>query len=128
MLKTKTVKAIELEDWNNFVTEVYGKPYNYQRQDGLKEKGAYPKSVPSRWTYDFKNTEIPFEVNGEEMGVSFETWLNTSPKDTIEYFKDDYENDNFWEETFYPDVNMIINDLHSRGLMEAGEYLIIIDW
>lgn len=28
----------------------------------------------------------------------------------------------------YPDVQMIANDLHAKGLLEAGDYCIEIDW
>ena len=34
----------------------------------------------------------------------------------------------WWERNFYPDVSMIINDLHSKGLLPAGDYSIDIDW
>jgi hypothetical protein len=62
------------------------------------------------------------------MGVSFETWLNTSPEDTKKYFEFEYENKLFWERNFYPHVSMIIKDLYKKGLIEKGEYDINIDW
>ena len=34
----------------------------------------------------------------------------------------------FWERNFYPDVQMIANNLHAKGLIEAGDYVIDIDW
>lgn len=34
----------------------------------------------------------------------------------------------WWVRNFYPDVNMVANDLYEKGLLEAGEYLINIDW
>ena len=34
----------------------------------------------------------------------------------------------FWERNFYPHVEMVMNDLHAKGLVEAGEYVIDIDW
>lgn len=43
----------------------------------------------------------------------------------------DYEDvsDEFdYQRNFYPHVDMIINDLHSKGLLKAGEYYIEIDW
>jgi arginyl-tRNA synthetase len=134
MLKTKTVKLVSVHDWDEFVVEVYGKPYMFQQQDGCKERGIERITAPCKNYEDFENTEIPFVVNGEEMGVSFETWLNTSPEDTLKQFKDEYEgnaafyNDLFWERNFYPDVDMIVNDLYSKGLLEADEYTIVIDW
>jgi hypothetical protein len=34
----------------------------------------------------------------------------------------------FWDRNFYPNVQMVANDLHKKGLLEAGEYSIRIDW
>jgi len=129
-LKTKTVKTITLQDWDEFVMSVYGKPYHLQQQDGCKGRGTEEITVPDEWADDHEATEIPFEVNGNEMGVSFETWLNTSPEDTAKHFNPDYEWENrlFWDRNFYPNVSMIANDLHSKGLIEPGEYVIVIDW
>ena len=128
-LKTKTVKLIEYLDWNNFVIDIYGKPYNFQQQFGV-DRGIERFSVPYPYEdeFDFENTSIPFEVNGNEYGVSFETWLNTSPEDTLKYFDSEFANRLFWVRNFYPDVSMIVMDLHSKGLLEEGEYVIAIDW
>lgn len=136
-LKTKTVQLIELADWDEFVSEVYGKIYSFQQQDDCKPRGTYPFSIPDieydAEEFDYENTEIPFEVNGEEMGVSFETWLNTKVEDTEKHFQSvpygaSYANEMFWERNFYPSVETIIWDLHKRGLLDEGEYMINIDW
>jgi hypothetical protein len=129
-LKTKTVKLISVQDWDEFVSNIYGKPYSFQQQDGCKERGIHKFSAPDPYEneFDYENTSIPFEVNGNEMGVSFQTWLNTSPKDTLKHFENERENNLFWERNFYPDVSMIVNDLHSKGILEEGEYVIEIDW
>jgi hypothetical protein len=129
MLKTKTVKQVSVQDWDEFVSSTYGKPYVFQQQDGCKERGTEEITVPEVYVdCDYEETEIPFEVNGREMGVSFETWLNTAPEETAKHFGSDWENNLFWERNFYPEVRMIANDLHSRGLLEPGEYSIVIDW
>jgi hypothetical protein len=132
-LKTQTVKLISLQEWDDFVISTYGKPYSFQQQDGCKERGIERFSVPHEWEDDYENTSIPFDVDSNEMGVKFETWLNTSPEDTVEYFTDNYcspgsLNNLFWTRNFYPDVSMIVNDLHFKGLLEEGEYVIVIDW
>lgn len=62
------------------------------------------------------------------MGVSFQTWLNTSEEDTAKHFENDWSNQLFWHRNFYPSIDAITDDLYSRGLLEAGEYMIIIDW
>lgn len=77
MLKTKTVKQESVQDWDEFVSSTYGKPYAFQQQDGCKERGTEEITVPEVYVdCDYEETEISFEANGKEMGVSFETWLN----------------------------------------------------
>jgi hypothetical protein len=138
-LKATTVQVIQVSDWDEFVSEVYGKIYSFQQQDDCKPRGTYPFSVPSqgvKWCaeqFDYENTEIPFEVNGEEMGVSFETWLNTKVEDTEKHFQSHpcgvvFAVELFWERNFYPRVETIIWDLYKRGLLDEGEYMINIDW
>jgi hypothetical protein len=127
-MKIKTIKQIDIDEWDGLVEQTYGKIYSFQQQDGCQPRGIVNITVPSNYVEDFENTEIPFEVNGEEMGVSFETWLNTTPEETRKHFKEDYQNRLFWDRNFYPSIDMIINDLHSKGLLEEGKYQINIDW
>jgi hypothetical protein len=127
-MKIKTIKQIDLSEWDNLVEQTYGKIYSFQQQDDCQPRGTVDIAVPSNYAEDFENTEIPFEVNGEEMGVSFETWLNTTPEETRKHFENDFQNKLFWDRNFYPSIDMIINDLHSKGLLEEGEYQINIDW
>lgn len=129
-MKIDTIRQISLQDWDNLVEQTYGKIYSFQQQDGCKSRGVETISTNSEWAEDFENTEIPFELNGDEMGVSFETWLNTSPEDTKKHFnpKFEWENSLFWERNFYPEPNILAADLCKRGLLEPGEYQIKIDW
>ena len=127
-MNIKTIKQIDVFEWDNLVEKTYSKIYSFQQQDGCQSRGIVNISVPSNYVEDFENTEIPFEVNGEEMGVSFETWLNTTPEETRNHFKEDYQNRLFWDRNFNPSIDVIINDLHSKGLLEEGEYQINIDW
>ena len=70
---------------------------------------------------------IPEEVNGEEMEVKFDVWLNRNPEQPISGQMFDWQLDMFWERNFYPDLNTVANDLYKRGLIEAGQYLIHVD-
>jgi hypothetical protein len=131
MIKYRNKKVISVGDFDNLVIETYGKPYSFQQQDGCKERGSFDFSIPDKWGFkDFENTEIPFVVNGDEMGVSFETWLNTTEEDINKHFNPNHrwKADLFWSRNFYPSVNMIIEDLHKKGLIEEGDYTIDIDW
>lgn len=130
MIKVKNVQMIDLYDWDNLVEKTYGRPYSFQQQDGCKDRGTFDLKVPSK-AYDFENDTIPEEVNGEEMGVSFAAWLARDPKqklDTTDNWDREHGLDLFWTRNFYPDVQMIANDLHEKGLLPAGDYVIDIDW
>ena len=128
MLKIKNVKMIEVSDWDKLVSDTYGKPYSFQQQDGCQPRGIFHITIPSEYTCDDEmNDEIPEVINGETMGVRFEKWLERDPKQPIAG-RTDYAVDLWWDRNFYPDIHTLANDLHKRGLIEAGEYSIEIDW
>jgi hypothetical protein len=54
--------------------------------------------------------------------------LNRDPKKPIPNQKYDFELEMWWTRNFYPSVEMVANDLHKKGLIEAGDYVINIDW
>ena len=133
MIKSKNVKMIEVSDWNNFVSETYGRIYSFQQQDGCQSRCTVNITIPSEWTSDEEmNESIPEEVNGEEMGVKFAVWLARDPKQPLSSKKgersDDFGISLFWGRNFYPDLHTVANDLHAKGLIEAGDYAIEIDW
>lgn len=112
------VNMVDLRSLNNFVTQTYGRPYNFQQQDGCRSRGLFYFTVPDKYPIDFKNDTVPDEVNKNEMGVSFAAWLACD----LKMLK------HVWERSFYPDISMIVNDLHQRGLIDAGSYCVDIDW
>ncbi len=128
MLKVKTKNFVDVHDWDNLVIETYGKTYSFQQQDGCKDRGIAKLTVPNNYAYDYKNDSVPDIINGQEMGVSFAAWLARDPDEWNGKAGDERHVDLFWERNFYPDVGMIANDLHAKGLLPAGEYVINIDW
>lgn len=126
-LKYKIKKIIEVSDWDKVVKDTYGRPYSFQQQDGCKDRGTFEFTVPNR-AYDFRNDIVPEEVNCDEMGVSFSAWLKRDPKLPLVDNDSDFSLKLWWERNFYPEFQMVANDLHSRGLLEAGGYTINIDW
>ncbi len=127
MIKVQTKKIIDVQDWDDLVVKTYGKPYNFQQQDGCRARGLFNITIPEEAT-DYENENIPEEINGREEGVSFAAWLARDPKEWNSAPKDEQFVDMFWERNFYPDVQMIANDLNAKGLIPAGEYGIEIDW
>jgi hypothetical protein len=122
-MKTKTVTMIDVDEWDKLVKDTYKKPYSFQQQDGCKDRGIFNLTVPSS-VEDF----VPEIVNHEDMGVSFKAWLARDPKQPLEEDKETWAIVMWWERNFYPDIQIVANDLHEKGLLEAGEYTINIDW
>ena len=130
MIATTTSQIIEVQDFDNLVQETYGRPYSFQQQDGCKERGHEPITVPEEFSDDFENETLSEKVQTREMGVSFKAWLERDPTQKLSNPDDqaDYCLELWWERNFFPDVNMVINDLHNKGLLPAGKYIINIDW
>jgi hypothetical protein len=126
-MKIHKVNMIEVHDWDELVKNTYGRPYNFQQQDGCKERGIWKFTVPDR-AEDYLNKTIPEEVNHPDMGVSFASWLSRDTKTKLKEQKYDYELELWWNRNFYPEFQMVANDLHKRGLLETGDYTINIDW
>lgn len=144
-MKIEIKKVISCQEWDKLVSETYGRPYCFQQQDDCKPRGVESLTVPSEYTNDYEEDTVPEIVNHPEMGVSFKAWLERDPKELIpdddkyrapswkpteDEIKKMRESSTllWWERNFYPDVNMVANDLYEKGLLEAGEYLIRIDW
>lgn len=88
-------------------------------------------TVPCEYPEDYENESIPEEVNGKEMGASFAAWLARDPKqplDSADNWVQEHGLSLFWHRNFYPSLDMIVNDLHARELLPAGNYQIVIDW
>lgn len=128
-MKFTNVSMIDVSDWDDMVVKTYGKPYSFQQQDGCKERGIFNLRVPDN-TYEFDNDTIPETVNHAVMGVRFNEWLVRDPKQELnaENWKSPSAITMWWERNFYPDVQMIANDLYDKGLLSAGDYVINIDW
>lgn len=67
-------------------------------------------------------------VNGDEMGVNFASWLARDPKQLLKNDDSSHSLSLFWERNFYPDIQVVANDLHTKGLIPEGDYVINIDW
>ncbi len=129
MLKTRNQKVVDVNDWDKLVVKTYSRPYNFQQQEGCQDRGIFELTIPSDETMDEEmNDYIPETINGQKMGVKFKTWLSRDPEKQIGKHPELYHITLFWERNFYPDIQTLANDLHAKGLVEAGNYLINIDW
>ena len=126
-MKVRKENLIDVSDWDESVVKAYKRPYSFQQQGGCRPRGVFRISVPDE-AEDFKRDTVPEIVNHKEMGVSFAAWLKRNPEAPLENERDDYFLMLWWERNFYPDIQMVANDLHKRGLLEKGNYAIDIDW
>lgn len=149
-MKIRNVKMIDVFDWDKLVSDTYGKIYSLQQQKGCQPRGIVEITIPDdNWKEKEMNDKIPEIINDERnMGVKFDVWLNRDPKQPLNpsdaelkscnYFYDSSDKKKwcedinhinlFWTRNFYPCLQSVANDLHKRGLIDAGEYLINIDW
>lgn len=110
MLKYKMEKVIKDSDWDKLVVKTYDRPYTFQQQGDCRPRGVYPLEAYEGELDDYSN-------------VSLEEWMNT-PFDGW----NDYRQVMRWERDFYPHEEEIAQDLIKKGLMEAGDYKIMVDW
>ena len=127
-LKFRNIRTIESSDWDDLVQSTYGRPYCFQQQDGCKGRGIYELTIPVCGPEDYENNALPEIVNYKEMGVSFEAWKKRDPKEWNGKDSGDWVLDLWWTRNFYPNIEVVANDLYERGLIEKGDYIINIDW
>lgn len=127
MLTYTLIKQIDDSDLDVLVEKEYGKPYCFQQQEGCQPRGTRHISVPS---YIFEGEEfnsITEAIDENACGVSFPDWLAADPNDPI-FGEEVWEREMAFQRNVYPPIGYLINDLHAKGLIEAGEYQILIHW
>lgn len=130
-MEIKVVNQISSNEWDDFVREVYQRPYCLQQQDGCMENGSIVYiTVPDDDATDYERDTIPETTASNEMGVSFQSWLNRNPKTLLgdHEIKEAWVKDIWWDRNFYPSVEVLANDLFQKGLLNAGEYQILVEW
>lgn len=130
MLKFQNKRVISTSDWDSFIQKTYNRPYCFQQQENCRERGTYDLIVPYAEPYDYENDEVPEEVNSEDgMGVSFKSWLSRDPKQKLPDpdEQEDYCLKLWWHRNFYPSIEMLVNDLYGKGLLDSGDYTIDIN-
>lgn len=125
MLEYENIRLVDSDDFDYLVETIYMKPYQFQQQDGCKDRGIVEFSVPMDPDEEY-DSQIPIKINGDKMGVSFDTWLNHDVND--KFFEEEWRNALFYERNFYPEFWKLVNDLHSKGHIEEGKYILNIDW
>lgn len=130
MLKFTTVteNVVDHSALDTLITQIYGRTFSYQQQDGCKSRSRECISVPIPDPYDYENDTVEEVVNGNEMGVSFKAWLERDPNKPLPTQRHDFELGLWWKRNFYPHIDMVLNDLYEKGFIPEGDYVIDIDW
>lgn len=126
-LKTRNETMVDVSEWDRLVSETYGRPYSFQQQDGCRSRGIFRISVPGD-SDDYEADLVPEVVNHEERGVSFAAWLKRDPEAPLANGDGDFSLGLWWGRNFYPDIQMVANDLVAKNMLKAGNYTIDIDW
>jgi hypothetical protein len=125
----KTVRLIQLQEWNDLVRETYERPYDFQQQNGCRERGTFEFTVPlEEYGRVSPDETIKDLKDTEEMVVGFDAWSSRDPKAPLSDQRCDFELNLWWLRNFYPQIEDIIDDLYSKGELVPGDYVIQIDW
>jgi hypothetical protein len=69
MIKYTNKRVISVHDWDRLVTEVYGRTYNFQQQDGCQSRGTYELSISTEEIDDSDSETDSDDENFEEVKV-----------------------------------------------------------
>lgn len=119
-IKTSTRKIIDVHEWDALVRKTYKRPYMFQQQEGCRDRGVVWLKVPE--------VEYKAKMNLNIFGVRFDTWLKRDPEKPLKNQTTSFQLELWWERYFYPDVQLLANDLYTKGLLPRGEYGIEVDW
>ncbi|MEU7631747.1 hypothetical protein AB0C34_17415 [Nocardia sp. NPDC049220] len=109
-LNPRTVTLMGEGDFSRFISQVYGRPYQLQQQRECLSQ----------------NSLVEFTVPAEESecsGPSLAQWQATPPPT-----RGDSREQVRWKREFFPQLEDVVNDLHTRGLLPAGEYALDVSW
>jgi hypothetical protein len=135
----KKMNVFDMYEWDDLVEQTYKKPYCVQQQFGCLDRGHLKLVVPNPEEVEFVESEAldwaDENLNANDTcGVKFPVWLARDPSTPIKnkgdlHWKDiDFVTELWWHRVFFPRPETVAQDLYERGILEAGEYLILIDW
>lgn len=108
--------------FSELVTETYGRPYQLQQQqpmgqDTVTQRFTVPEHVDQDTEYNI--TFADWSTRDPDIGPDGERWHGTLPLLSKELW---------WHREYHCDPQMILNDLHARGLLPTGVYRIHVWW
>lgn|SRR5574343_400590 len=122
MIKTKPKHVINSDVWDKYVTKIYKRPYSIS--DQFEFKNVLEFKVPNR-AIDFANEIVEEDESTKETGVNFKSWISRDPSQPISGDPRPFVTKLWWFRSFYPEIDVLANDLYKKGQLERGEYVII---
>lgn len=113
IFKTKTYIEVWHVELDKFVEEVYGRSWSYIRSEECNNDSYY--------THEVLEEGLDF-YSDEEVEEQLTKWLSAE----VPNYRD-------WDacsefESLFPGAPVILWDLHRKGLIPAGDYLIHVSW
>ena len=108
MISYREVRMIWELDFSKLVTETYGRPYSLQQQD------------PMLGQNEIIEVTVPDHPSVADPEQHFAEWLGREVEASPDVL--------WWHREFYPELQVVLNDLRVRGLIEPGEYVIHAWW
>ena len=103
MLKYKTVKLVWESDLQDLILDTYGRRTEWAAEQEMSQNETRNFTVPSNRYVDEDSLTVAQWLAGETTELYGYTLVE-------------------------PEMQLILNDLHARGLVEAGEYVVEVWW
>ncbi|WP_043736189.1 hypothetical protein [Nocardia asiatica] len=106
-----TVTLIDENTFSALVSHLHARPYRLQQQgDGLPQNTIVKITVPA--------------LEHDWPGIPLAEWAATPIGD----YTYPWQAETHWEREYYPCLEDVVNDLHARGLLAAGNYALHVRW
>jgi hypothetical protein len=119
-MRIENVKLIGETEFSRLVSETYGRPYQLQQQDNCMGQD------------EIERVTVPDEGIDIDDDARFAEWRDADVPDPVGVLHGetrwDWEVELYWQREYYPPLQELVNDLHERGLLPQGDYVIHASW
>ena len=105
-------------EFSDLVRQTFERPYSLQQQGDMHSQES------------FVRFDVPADREEEEhwQAVSMEEWLAATPPDPEDRSMEAFTDRLRWDREFYPQLDSVANELHARGQLDAGTYVLHVWW
>lgn len=133
----KPVTLIWEDDWSRLVTQVFGKPYQFQQQGEMHgQNSIYAFTVPENfddWDIEGVDRDIQEWLTKEMPRTETHPAVKDGQVVYVERDRDEWPPRDltvklWWLRENYPDFDVVMCALARKGLIDPGEYALHIWW